>query len=354
MKKWKKLLFAAVPMTMALSFTSLAGEWHEDMVGWWYENDDGSCLKNGWHWVDGDGDGRAECYYFNLRGYVVDDFGQADGYEINKDGAWTVNGEVQTKKVSLPNDSEAMAIYLASVEKNGELDSLDAVMKADIAMDLDGESTEMTMDISMKMRGAKAGDLEYVMEGSMSMMGLDMPFSSFYTDGYVYTESMEMKIKEPTTVYEAIEEAKQTMEFTNVEQSMITNMKMRQDGENTVLTYSMNRADMNDFLNEMMGMEAFASLEEFGFKVGYDIRKADGEVVIDQNGYYTKENVSIDVVMTMTDIESGDSESFGYQMNMELNINNPGEPVEFTLPSTEGYTELTKLFTESFENVTEI
>ena len=48
MKKWKMILTAAMPLAMALSFPAFAGEWHEDMNGWWYENDDGSYCRNGW------------------------------------------------------------------------------------------------------------------------------------------------------------------------------------------------------------------------------------------------------------------------------------------------------------------
>ena len=36
MKRWK-IVLAAVPMTMALAFPAFAGEWHQDMNGWWYE-----------------------------------------------------------------------------------------------------------------------------------------------------------------------------------------------------------------------------------------------------------------------------------------------------------------------------
>ena len=70
MKRWK-IVLAAVPMTMALAFPAFAGEWHQDMNGWWYETDDGSYYRNGWEWIDGDQDGWAECYYFNNQGYVA-------------------------------------------------------------------------------------------------------------------------------------------------------------------------------------------------------------------------------------------------------------------------------------------
>ncbi len=100
MKKFNKALLVAVPMTLAMAFTSLAGQWNNDMNGWWYATDDGGYLTNGWYWLDGNKDGIAECYYFNKDGYMVNDHGYADGYEVDTNGAWTVNGDVQKRDAS--------------------------------------------------------------------------------------------------------------------------------------------------------------------------------------------------------------------------------------------------------------
>ena len=82
MKKWKMILTAAMPLAMALSFPAFAGEWHEDMNGWWYENDDGSYCRNGWDWIDGDHDGWAQCYYFGNSGYLQMNAGYAQTIRV--------------------------------------------------------------------------------------------------------------------------------------------------------------------------------------------------------------------------------------------------------------------------------
>ena len=41
-----------------------AGSWRQGPSGWWYQNDDGTYPAGGWQWIDSDGDGTAECYYF--------------------------------------------------------------------------------------------------------------------------------------------------------------------------------------------------------------------------------------------------------------------------------------------------
>lgn len=62
-------------------------------------NDDGTYATSGWKWIDGNTDGVSECYYFDNNGYLISDT-TIDGYQINSDGAWIVNGVVQTKQPS--------------------------------------------------------------------------------------------------------------------------------------------------------------------------------------------------------------------------------------------------------------
>ena len=54
---------------------------------------------SGWEWIDSNGDGVAECYYFDTRGYMLAGTTTPDGYTVNADGAWVHDDTVQTKKV---------------------------------------------------------------------------------------------------------------------------------------------------------------------------------------------------------------------------------------------------------------
>lgn len=105
--KSKKL--AVLAMATGLSVLScipaFAGQWKQDNIGWWYQEDNGSYPVSTWKWIDGNGDGVAECYYFNASGYMLSNTSTPDSYSVNNDGAWTVNGIVQTKQVSLNDTS---------------------------------------------------------------------------------------------------------------------------------------------------------------------------------------------------------------------------------------------------------
>lgn len=95
-KGFIRVLTATALLSMLASSTVFAGQWKSDNNGWWYQNDDGSYPTNTWQWIDGNSDGISESYCFNENGYMLAD-STKDGYTVNADGAWTVNGVVQTQ-----------------------------------------------------------------------------------------------------------------------------------------------------------------------------------------------------------------------------------------------------------------
>lgn len=98
MKK-AKILLAVLTLSVAMSFTSLAAEWKQDTIGWWYQNDDGSYLLNQWQTIDG------KMYFFGADGYMLFNTVTPDGYFVGIDGIWdgqpakTSNNILQTTTV---------------------------------------------------------------------------------------------------------------------------------------------------------------------------------------------------------------------------------------------------------------
>ena len=356
MKNWKKLLLTVVPATLAVSFTAFAGQWSQDMNGWRYENDDGSYCRNGWYWLDGNQDGIAECYIFDNDGYAQVSLynltAKAGGYEVNDQGAWVVDGVVQEKKVEVPaaeiqpaeevkpdasNDPAALEAYLAAQEKTNTLDSMDAQADMKMSMTMEGVSIDTNMDMNMKVRGAQTRNLEFVADGSMTMLGSDIPFQMFYTDNMYYMDMMGMKMKQEMPLDEALDQVASNLESVDMDLAMMKDMAMTTEDGNTVLTYGINTDNMNSFLNGIVGdMDTLYN----GYTVSYNIRSASGKAIVDENGYYVKEDMSLDMDMVMTDSETGESETVSYVMELHMNINNPGQEVKFELPSTEGYEDL--------------
>ena len=104
MRKQVLTVFLAGVLTASMSMTALAG-WEQEETNWKY-NDNGVYAANGWYWIDGNNDGVAESYYFDNTGILARDT-TVEGYTVNADGAWTVNGTIQTKIVAMNNSGEA-------------------------------------------------------------------------------------------------------------------------------------------------------------------------------------------------------------------------------------------------------
>lgn len=108
MKRIGKLIVAICVLTACMASTVFAAGWTtgrgENSSRWWYDlgNEQyygipGQAVE--WQWLDGNGDGIAECYAFDREGWMYADVTTPDGYTVDNNGAWTVNGKVQTMAV---------------------------------------------------------------------------------------------------------------------------------------------------------------------------------------------------------------------------------------------------------------
>jgi hypothetical protein len=84
-KEMKRLrLFIAIMVaTATMSITAFAGQWKQDNIGWWYQNDDGSYAANLIKQIDG------PWYYFDSTGYMkTGSYHLLDGwYSFREDGS---------------------------------------------------------------------------------------------------------------------------------------------------------------------------------------------------------------------------------------------------------------------------
>lgn len=85
MKKLITLVMVACLM-VANCITAFAGEWKKDTeyggYFWWYQRDDGSYPVDCWETIDG------KSYHFDFDGYLETDCITADGYHVDRAGAW--------------------------------------------------------------------------------------------------------------------------------------------------------------------------------------------------------------------------------------------------------------------------
>ena len=92
------LIATSLLLICTADITSSAGQWIRKENGYWAYEENGSYLCNGWYWIDGNGDGIAECYYCSDNGSVYTQT-HVDGWRVNADGAWVTNGVPETLQV---------------------------------------------------------------------------------------------------------------------------------------------------------------------------------------------------------------------------------------------------------------
>lgn len=75
--------------------------WTETDKGRIYLKADGSRLSGGWHWIDDDHDGTAECYFFYDDDTLAYNTRTPDNFRVNAKGQWEIEGKVRTENIAL-------------------------------------------------------------------------------------------------------------------------------------------------------------------------------------------------------------------------------------------------------------
>jgi len=87
------------------TYSIVDGDWQHDGIGWKWVRDlsynpnpatNYNPAMNGWFWIDGNDDYVAECYYFDSNHYCLLNTTTPDNYQVDENGAWIVDGVVQT------------------------------------------------------------------------------------------------------------------------------------------------------------------------------------------------------------------------------------------------------------------
>ena len=223
-------------------------------------------------------------------------------------------------------------------QKANELDSMDcdlgvhAVMvMQDPEMDLD-LSLNLDMMMNMKMDQIKSGNLRYKADMAMEFLGQTEYATVFYKDGYYYMDSNGEKIKYPMDLNSMIASVEQTTAAADLAPSLMKSLSVREEGENRVLSYVADPAKMNAYVQDAL-KPLLGSMD-----VGMIIREVKGEYIINKDDYYTSMNMYM--VMDM----SSYGETLRIIMLLEGNFNNPGQPVNLELPSTDGYSDLSTYY----------
>ena len=120
MKKKIFIMLISAALAFGAATVAYAGQWQQNSTGWWYQNDDSTYPRNSWQWLNG------KCYYFDSNGYMLANTTTPDGYNVDANGAWTVNGVVQTQGTGLQTNTGTASGYNKDGISNVAIDLLNS------------------------------------------------------------------------------------------------------------------------------------------------------------------------------------------------------------------------------------
>lgn len=335
----KRMWLLSLCLSLIFVFPAFAGQWRQDMNGRWYQNDDSTYPRNGWHWIDGNSDGWAECYYFGYDGYVLTGDGHVDGYEVNVDGAWTVGGVIQEKEVDFPSsglqqvNEAADAAYWKALDKNESASGMDMEYRYQIRMEYDGRQADL--DLTMRLRGENFGtdrDPVYRVDLGITEGGKKRTGMLFYKDGYLYENYDGVKEKNAVDEYDAYSSVEEAIDLADDSRAFGLSPAMQQENGSTVIDYQVDIDEIGFITDGLMGLLA-EQLTGYSYSDQYEMNTADGRAVVNSEGYLTSESYRIDGLFYNDQLPG----FFHMIADFQILYHDPGKTVEVPVPSLDGY-----------------
>lgn len=230
MRKQLITLGFAVMLSVSMAISALAG-WEEgtgEHVGkyryflQWTSEQPGEYLK-GWHWLSSRSSlGLGRCYYFDENGWLYTNTTTPDGYTVNEDGFWMIDGEVQLSggynspyNPEKPNEIftpykrvsgtevkdgksvEQITLNLELCGMIGEENSLDNFPDRNIIFESDQESYSIIefntryRGKDLKVRGSKRGNRVWVYFGRADMFLNNLPEQGIRKEAFYENSGFE-------------------------------------------------------------------------------------------------------------------------------------------------------------------
>ncbi len=237
---------------------------------------------------------------------------------------------------------EAKAVYQEMMEKSQTLNEMNAYY--DMTVQMTGDMFQelginsMDMRIEMNTRIQNMTDLPHLRYHAYTRISMPemmetepIEGSMYYMDGYYYMDMLGQKIKTPMPLDQAMEEiASASQMFDNTSLEEFTDLTLRTEGENRILSYTMNAGKLNDQMKAILGASGMGSLYQ---GVTFNVSNIRGEYIVNPDGYYIKANILMDMSMTM------EGEALNMSIVADVGVADPGQPVAVNWPNPAEYVE---------------
>lgn len=223
--------------------------------------------------------------------------------------------------------------YAAAVEKVNKAAGIDADMDMTISVEMSGMNMDIKMDGSILTNKKSDTDVELAMDANAEILGQKAPIKYYYKDGYFYMEAAGQKTKSKMDLEKAQEKMGSATQMTNVEVKMIKDVKVKDDGDNRVFTYSIDPKKMNEYLEKSMkSIEDLAASGASGSDA--ELKSCKGIMTVDKDGQPVEQKMKMELKMAAS----------GQEMTMKADVtvkyNKFGKEVKIEYPSFDGYKEV--------------
>lgn len=217
--------------------------------------------------------------------------------------------------------------------KCSAMDSMDSHVDMNMALypaSMPGEKLDISMAMNVQMAQIQSGTPVYKAETAAVSQGETIFSTVFYKDGMYYTESNGIKVKYPMDVAAILANAKSANAASGMTSSMMKSISLEEVDGQRVLSYVADAGQMNAYMQQAMS----AVMGQTGTAMALNIREVSGSYVLTADDYCSQ--MSMNMVMDM----NYQGETVLVSIVMNGTVNNPGQPVEVVLPSTDGYQDM--------------
>lgn len=246
------------------------------------------------------------------------------------------------------NDADAVAVYQEMQEKQKTVNDMNAYYDYQIVTEAGGAAMSMRMEMNAKANQMQDPDqirmytysritmnaLEAQGNGPGEQEEIHMDFqpitySTYYADGMYYMDMLGQKVKQPMPLAEVMKQTQSVAGTADLNLEYMRDMKLRYEGENRVVSYTIDVNGLNGMVEQVLGsMAGMPGMT--GQSVNVHYQELSGECIVNPDGYCikTRTNVSLEAEAngeTAKRTLSGDVAFTDLGQAVELPAINPAE-----------------------------
>lgn len=233
------------------------------------------------------------------------------------------------------NEADAAAVYQEMEAKAKELTDINAYYDFRIDVSDGTETTGGRLEMNMKANNMTDPEnlkchmyMRLTMDGADGALPAVITGSIYMMDEMYYLDLLGQKVKYEMPVSDIINNVQATMGTMDTSLDYMENLALYTEGEDRVVSYTMNEGAMNDLLRNVLTMTGMPGGQA---GTGITYRDVSGEYVINNDGYYTKARTKMTMDMTV----GGDKVTV--RLDGDVGVVDPGQSVSVPEPNPAEY-----------------